>query len=135
MNYKMMGRFIAQILSIEGIFMLPALAISLFCGDAMAVKGFLWTLLVILGLVLVLFLICRGAPSAFYAKEGLVCVGVCWIVLSAVGCLPFWISREIPSYVDAFFEIVSGFTTTGSSVLSRPEDLPSGILYLSLIHI
>ena len=129
MNYKMMGRFLAQILSIEGIFMIPALLISLFCGDAMAVTGFLWTLAVIIILALVLGLVSRGAPSAFYAKEGLVCVGASWIVLSAVGCLPFWISREIPSYVDAFFEIVSGFTTTGASIVPAVEELSKGILY------
>ncbi len=129
MNFKMMGRFIAQILAIEGIFMIPAMLISLFCGDPMAVKGFLWTLVIIAGIVAVLFLICRGAPSAFYAKEGLVCVGACWIVLSAVGCLPFWISGEIPSYVDAFFETVSGFTTTGASIVPVVEDLSKGILY------
>ena len=129
MNFKMMGRFLAQILAIEGIFMLPALCISLYCGDAMAIKGFLYTIGLIIALVLVLSAICRGAPSAFRAREGLVCVGISWIVLSAVGCLPFYISREIPRYVDAFFEIVSGFTTTGASIVPAVEDLSKGILY------
>ena len=129
MNYKMMGRFIAQILFIEGIFMIPALLISVFGGETMAVWGFLVTLAVIAVLGLVLHMLCRGAPSAFYAKEGLVCVGASWIVLSLVGCLPFYISREIPSYVDAFFEIVSGFTTTGASIVPSVEDLSRGILY------
>ena len=129
MNYKMMGRFIAQILFIEGIFMIPALLISVFGGETMAVRGFVFTLAVIAVLELVLWLICRGAPSAFYAKEGLVCVGASWIVLSLVGCLPFYISREIPSYVDAFFEIVSGFTTTGASIVPSVEALSRGILY------
>ncbi|MEE1037081.1 MAG: TrkH family potassium uptake protein [Oscillospiraceae bacterium] len=129
MNFKMMGRFVAQILSIEGIFMLPALLISLYCGDPMAMKGFLYTLLVICGIVVILTMLCRGAPSAFYAKEGLVCVGASWIVLSLVGCLPFWISREIPGFVDAFFEIVSGFTTTGASIVPEVEKLSKGILY------
>ncbi len=129
MNYKMMGRFIAQILAIEGIFMLPALAISLYCGEWLPVKAFLLTLALILVLVLALSRICRGAPSAFYAKEGLVCVAMSWIVLSAVGCLPFYFSREIPKYVDAFFEMVSGFTTTGASIVASVEDLSKGILY------
>ena len=129
MNYKMMGRFLAQILSIEGVFMIPALIISLFCGETMAVKGFLWAIGAAIVLTLSLGIISRGAPSAFYAKEGLVCVGASWIVLSAVGCLPFWISREIPSYVDAFFEIVSGFTTTGASIVPEVEKLSKGILY------
>ena len=129
MNFKMMGRFIAQILAIEGFFMIPAMIISLCCGDTMAIKGFLLTIVLIAGIVLILTMLCRGAPSAFYAKEGLVCVGACWIVLSAVGCLPFYISREIPSYVDAFFEMVSGFTTTGASILTNVEALSKGILY------
>ena len=129
MNYKMMGRFIAQILSIEGIFMIPALIISLCYGEGNAAAAFGWTLLVIAVITAALFLICRGAPSAFYAREGLVCVGACWIVLSLVGCLPFYISREIPKYIDAFFEIVSGFTTTGASILTNVEALSPGILY------
>ena len=129
MNYKMMGRFIGQILSVEGIFMIPALLISLFCGDAMAVRGFTVTMAIIATIALVLWLVCKGAPSAFYAKEGLVCVSASWLVLSLLGCLPFWISGEIPNYVDAFFEIVSGFTTTGSSILSNVEALSNGILY------
>ena len=129
MNFKMMGRFVAQILSIEGVFMIPALFISLYYGETMAVKGFLYALLAIAGIVVILVMLCRGAPSAFYAKEGLVCVGASWIVLSLVGCLPFWISREIPNYVDAFFEIVSGFTTTGASIVPEVEKLSKGILY------
>ena len=129
MNYKMMGRFLAQILAIEGFFMVPALLISVFCGDSMAVRGFICTIALIAVLTAVLWRTCRKAPSAFYAKEGLVCVGVSWIVLSLVGCLPFYISREIPRYVDAFFEIVSGFTTTGSSILTDVEALSNGILY------
>ena len=129
MNYKMMGRFIAQILSIEGFFMIPALLISLFCGETAAVSGFLWTLGLLIAVTAVLFLLCRNAPSAFYAKEGLVCVGASWVVLSLIGCLPFYISREIPLYIDAFFEIVSGFTTTGSSILPDVEALSKGLLY------
>ena len=129
MNYKMMGRFLAQILSLEGVLMLPALGISLYCGDFPAVKGFAVAIAVAVVISLVLFRICRGAPSAFYAKEGFVCVALSWIALSLIGCLPFWISREIPSFVDAFFEIVSGFTTTGASVVPAVEDLSKGILY------
>ena len=129
MNYKMMGRFLSQVLTIEGVFMVPALVISLFARETGAVRGFLMTLAAIALLALFLRLVCRSSPSAFYAREGLVCVGMSWIVLSAVGCLPFYISREIPRYIDCFFEMVSGFTTTGSSILSDVESLSSGILY------
>jgi trk system potassium uptake protein TrkH len=62
------------------------------------------------------------------AKEGFVCVGLAWILMSAVGCLPFIISGAIPSFIDAFFETVSGFTTTGSSVLSNVEALDNSLL-------
>ncbi len=129
MNYKMIGRFLAQILSIEGLFLIPALLISLFCGETAAVQAFLWTLLVILVCVVCLHWLCRGAPIAFYAKEGFVCVGISWIVLSLVGSLPFYLSGEIPSYIDSFFEIVSGFTTTGASILPAVEQLSRGITY------
>jgi len=128
-NYKMMGRFLAQILFLEAFFMIPALCISLAGGDIPAIRGFLIAMALALVVALVLYRICRGAPSAFYAKEGFVCVALSWIVLSLVGCLPFWLSREIPSFVDAFFEIVSGFTTTGASVVPVVEDLSKGILY------
>ena len=129
MNYKMMGRFIAQILAIEALFMLPALILSLCFREYGATYAYLYTLAAIMLSVLVLSIVCRGAPSAFYAKEGLVCVGASWIVLSLFGCLPFWLSGEIPAFVDAFFEIVSGFTTTGSSILTNVEAMSKSLVY------
>lgn len=124
-----MGRFIAQILMVEAVFMLPAMIISLCYGEYTAMWGFLIALGACCLVSIVLHWICKGAPSAFYAKEGLVCVGLSWIVLSLFGCLPFWLSREIPQFIDAFFEIVSGFTTTGSSVVANVEGLSHGIIY------
>ena len=129
MNYKMMGRFIAQMLFIETIFMVPALIISACYGEALSVQGFLLTIACMLAVEGVLWLLCKSAPKALNAKEGLVCVGISWIIMSLLGCLPFVFSGAIPHYVDALFEIVSGFTTTGASVLSMPELLPKGILY------
>ena len=129
MNFKMMGRFVSQILFVEAFFMIPALLISLGYREYGATQSFLVSIGIIIAISVILYLICRGAPSAFYAKEGLVCVGISWIILSLLGCLPFYLSREIPSYVDAFFEIVSGFTTTGASIVPAVEDLSHGILY------
>ena len=129
MNYKMMGRLMAQIFSIVTLFMLPALGISLYCGEAMAVRGFLWTLALMVALEGILFLTCRKAPDGFYAREGMLCVGLSWLFLSLLGCLPFYFSREIPSFIDAFFEMVSGFTTTGASILADVEALSKGLLY------
>ena len=129
MNYKMMGRFISQILMVEALFMIPAGIVSACYGECTAMYSFA-AAIAAAGLVsAVLHFLCKGAPSAFYAKEGLVCVGLSWIVLSIFGCLPFWLSREIPNYIDAFFEIVSGFTTTGSSVVANVEGLSHGIIY------
>ncbi|MFR4008396.1 MAG: TrkH family potassium uptake protein [Christensenellales bacterium] len=64
-----------------------------------------------------------------YAKEGFVIVALAWMALSAVGALPFVISREIPSFADAFFETVSGFTTTGASILTDVESMSCGLLF------
>ena len=129
MNYKMMGRFIAQIVAMEMIFILPALIISLCYGESTAVTGFLLTLAVMAAVAGILYGLCRKADKLFGAKEGFVCVSLSWIVMSLLGCLPFVFSGAIPSYVDALFEIVSGFTTTGATILTDVESLPWGILY------
>ena len=129
MNYKIMGRFIAQILILEGLFMLPAAGISAGYGEWRSVQSFLLTIVLILATWGILMLLCRKAPKTMGAKDGLVCVGLSWIIMSIFGCLPFWFSREIPNYVDAFFETVSGFTTTGASILSDVVALPWGMLY------
>lgn len=129
MNYKMMGRLLSQILLVEGVFMLPALFISLYCRDWAAVKAFAYSIIVIAVVSAFMFVFCKDAKKKFYAREGLVCVGISWIIMSLLGCLPFYLSREIPHYVDALFEIVSGFTTTGASILSDVEGLSKGMLY------
>ena len=129
MNYKMTGRFIAQLIAIEGVFMIPALLISLFSNENAAIKGFLYALAIILAFSGLLYLLCRKAKRQFGPRDGLVCVGVSWIMMSILGCLPFVFSGCIPHFVDALFETVSGFTTTGASILSDVEALPKGLLY------
>ena len=129
MNFKMMGRFMAQIIAIEGVFLLPALGISLGYGEWNAVLGFCVTLAVIRALGGTLFLLCRRAGRLFGAREGFVCVSFSWVTLSLLGALPFCISGAIPNYIDAVFETVSGFTTTGASILSDVEAMPKGLLY------
>ena len=129
MNFKIIGRFIAQILAVEMLFMLPALGIGLGYGEWGAVRGYLYTIALLAVVSLVLYLFCRKAPQALNAREGMVCVGTSWIILSLFGCLPFYLSKEIPHYIDAFFEIVSGFTTTGASILPDVEALSKSLLY------
>ncbi len=129
MNYKMMGRFAAKILLIECLFMIPAALVSLCYSEWKALQSFIATMILIAAAYGLLTLLGRKATTNFTSREGLVCVGMSWIVMSIFGCLPFWFSREIPHYVDAFFEIVSGFTTTGSSILADVESLSRGLLY------
>ena len=71
----------------------------------------------------------RNASKTIYSREGFVITALSWILLSAVGALPFYLSGEIPSYVDAFFETVSGFTTTGASILRDVEAMSRGLLF------
>ena len=129
MNFKMLGRFIAQIVSIEALFLIPAMLISLGYGEMNTVLSFLYTIGIMLAVAGLLYWLCYGAGKLFGAREGLVCVGLSWIAMSVLGCLPFVFSGAIPSYVDALFEMVSGFTTTGASILTDVESLPRGILY------
>ena len=129
MNYKLIGKILAFILILEAIFMVPAWAISLIYHEANAAFAILKSQLITLLVAGILMLATRNASHHFYAKEGLVTTGAAWIVLSLLGALPFWISREIPQYIDAVFETVSGFTTTGSSILSNVEAMSHGLLY------
>ena len=129
MNYKMMGRFTAQMLLIEGIFLIPALLISLFLGESAAAYGFAVTLGLIALVGGPMYFFCRDVKSAFYATDGMVCVAVSWLVLSLVGAIPFYVSEAIPSYIDALFETVSGFTTTGASILPEVEHMAKGLMY------
>ncbi|MDD6327075.1 MAG: TrkH family potassium uptake protein [Eubacteriales bacterium] len=129
MNYKMIGKYISRILFIEAVLMVPALLISLVNKNSKAVVAFIATIGIILALVLVLHLSTKDAKRMMYAREGFVCVGFSWIFMSLLGCMPFVISGEIPKFIDAFFETVSGFTTTGASILSNVEGLSKGMLY------
>ena len=129
MNYKMMGKFLSQILIVEAGFMVPALLISLYTGSRAAVYGFGLSILITAGVGALMYYFCRNSTRRFFAREGMVCVAGSWIAISFFGCLPFVFSREIPNFVDALFEIVSGFTTTGSSILGDVEALSPGIMY------
>ena len=129
MNYRMIGRIIGLILGLEALFLLLPLAICLADGDEPAVLGFTLSVLISAGVYLLLRWLCRNAETGFRAKEGLVCVSLAWMAMSFLGCLPFFLSGAIPNLVDALFETVSGFTTTGASILPAVEGLPRGLLF------
>ncbi len=129
MHYKMMGRIMSQILALEAVFMLPSVLLGYYDGQTGTGRAFLFGMLATLLPAGILFLLCRRSDRKLYAREGMVCVGVSWIVMSFFGSLPLWLSGEIPEFIDAFFEIVSGFTTTGASVVPDVEKLSRAVLY------
>ena len=129
MNYKMMGKFLSKILIVEAAFMLPAFLISVYTRSWPAVYGFALSMGIILAVGICMYMLCRNSKRRFYAREGMVCVAASWVAISLFGSLPFVFSEEIPNFIDALFEIVSGFTTTGSSILGNVEALSPGIMY------
>ncbi len=129
MNYKMMGRLNALILAINAVFMIPSVFISLYCKEYKTVFAFLVSIGIILAVAGIFALFSINAKKDFYAREGIVCVGTSWIIMSALSCLPFVFSGAIPNYFDALFEMVSGFTTTGASIIRDLTPIPKGIIY------
>lgn len=129
MNNKMVRYVIGHILKIETAFMLIPLALSFFYHESITVKkAYVFTMVLLLFSSL---LISKKIPEnqKIYAKEGLVIVSISWIALSLFGALPFVFSKRMPSFIDAFFETVSGFTTTGASVLTNVEALENSLLF------
>ena len=119
---------VGLMLKVEAVLLLlPAIA-ALIYGESC-----LWSILISAAISLAagfaLTLLSRPKTQVIYAREGFITVALAWVAVSAVGALPFWISREIPSYIDAFFETVSGFTTTGASILANVEVMSRGLLF------
>ncbi len=128
MNKHIILRYLGYLLVIEAIIMVPPFFIALFLGESSSLLGFGITALLLAAIGVPLALI-KSKHETLYAKEGFFIVAMSWLVLSLFGACPFVVSGVIPSYVDAFFETVSGFTTTGSSILTNVEILPKSILY------
>ena len=92
-------------------------------------KYFIYSSLITLALALLLILFGRNAPTKAGKREGSMIVTFAWLFFSAIGAIPFWLSGAIPSYTNAFFETISGFTTTGASILNNVEELSHGMLF------
>ncbi len=125
MNKKMIIYILGKMLGVEGALLLIPAVVSLIYGEKtgisfLAVAAVLGVIYLVLG---------RRKPknNRIYGKEGFAVVGLAWVLWSLFGALPFVISGAVPNYVDAFFETVSGFTTTGSTILQEIESLPRGI--------
>ena len=127
MNYAMVLYILGYICNVEALLMLLPLGVGLLYGESVGdTFGLTIVLLFAVGAVLTRK---RPKKQTFYAKEGFVTVSLCWIVMSLFGALPLSLSGEVGSYVDCFFEIVSGFTTTGASVVANVEILSQNILF------
>ncbi|MBQ9734651.1 MAG: TrkH family potassium uptake protein [Clostridia bacterium] len=116
MNYRMVFNILGKVLIIEALLMIVPMGVGFIYQE----NNYLSFLYPIAGLLVVgvPFALIKGGDNAMYAKEGFVTVAIAWIIMSLVGAVPFVVSGEIPNYIDAFFETVSGFTTTGASILS-----------------
>ena len=126
MNYRMLGYLLGLLLLLEGALLSLPMLVSIVYHESPL--SFLYTMGIVL-LVGVALVLQKPKDHRIYAKDGFVMVAGGWILLSLFGALPFVLSGAIPSYVDALFETVSGFTTTGSSILTAIEGLPKGILF------
>ena len=128
MNYAIVFRLLGYILMIEGALLLLPAAASLIYGEWMVLAVFLLTAAVSAGIGFALRAI-KPRSKVFYMREGFTATALSWIVISVVGAAPFVLTGCIPNPVDALFETVSGFTTTGASILPAVEGLPKGILF------
>ena len=133
MNYSIIRRILGVVIQFTGAFLaLPAIC-GLFYGEKQAiVYGVLAVAYFVIGRIISSI---KLSSHAYYAREGLVIVGLSWIVISILGAIPLVITRDIPNFTDALFETVSGFTTTGSSILSDVEALShTGLFWRSFTH-
>ncbi len=132
MNYSIIRYILGIVLKVEAVFMLLPVVVALIYHENPVY--FLITIVLCLA-VGQLLSHKRPANTVFYAAEGFVTVSLSWIIISIFGALPFWMSREIPSYVNALFETISGFTTTGASILDDIEAMSRcNLFWRSLTH-
>lgn len=127
MNYKMIVYILGKMLGVEGGLLLIPATVSLIYGEK---SGF--SFLIVSAVLFLIFMVFgQKVPKnkMIYGKEGMAIVGLAWILWALFGAIPFVLSGSIPNYLDAFFETVSGFTTTGSTILTDIEALPKGILF------
>ena len=133
MNYRMISYILGWILIFEGLFLSVPMLTAIVYGESV-----LPSYLIAMGICFLiggLLVFKKPKKKQLFAREGCVIVALSWIVLSAFGALPFLMTREIPTFIDALFETVSGFTTTGASILSDVEKLShASLMWRSFTH-
>ena len=128
MNRRMVLYLIGQMMKIEALLMLLPFITALLYKESCAM-AFAITIAITFVSAFAITIFSKPSNKVIYAKDGFVIVAMTWIILSCFGALPFVISGEIPSFIDAFFETVSGFTTTGASILQNVEEMSHGLLF------
>lgn len=128
MNYRMVCTTVGKMLIAEALLLLLPLGVAFYYHESGTPLAFLITAVLLLGLGLLMG-VKKPRHRRIYAREGFVIVAVSWILISAFGALPFVFTGAIPNPIDAFFETVSGFTTTGASILTEIESLPHSLLF------
>lgn len=129
MNRLMVFNTFGRIVQLATVLLLFPATVSLIYGEFSVMAVFLLCAALSFVVGSVLSATCRPKSKVIYAKEGFAIVALAWIGLSLVGSVPFFLSGEIPNYIDAFFETVSGFTTTGASILTDVESMSRGLLF------
>ena len=127
MNYKMIRYTLGFILAFEAAFMIVPLLTALICKEFFEFWMFLISAIICLAIGRLLIWK-KPKNTTLYAKEGFIICSLCWIIISIFGAVPFVLTGAIPNVVDAIFETVSGFTTTGSSILTSISTLPRSVL-------
>lgn len=128
MNYRMVCTTVGKMLIAEAVLLLLPLGVAFYYQESGTPTAFLVTAALLLGLGLLMG-VKKPRHRRIYAREGFVIVAISWILISAFGALPFVFTRAIPNPIDAFFETVSGFTTTGATILTEIETLPHSLLF------
>ena len=129
MNYKKLGKILGKIMILESALMLAPLAVSfIYKEDIYHVLAFIIPIVALAGIGFLLQLP-KPKSDAFYQKEGFALVALVWIVMALFGAIPFVINGDIPNYIDACFEITSGFTTTGASVITDFSNISHSTLF------
>ncbi len=129
MNYKIILNTLGKIIVLCAILMILPLIVSLIYSEYFQAISFLIVIMISLFLGLGLTLIFKKTGTNLYNKEGLLIVSGAWVIMSLLGALPFVISGEIPNYIDAVFETISGFTTTGATIITDVEKISHGMLF------
>ncbi|MST61482.1 TrkH family potassium uptake protein [Peptostreptococcus anaerobius] len=128
MNYEMMKYVLMSICKIEGLLLLIPVFVSVIYKEYQ-IAGKMAIVAIAFALIGMVFTRKKPRKIDIFAKDGLIIVGITWIIFSIIGAIPFYVTGSIPSFIDAFFETVSGFTTTGSTILTDIESLSKGILF------